>query len=188
MDKYLSDKRVEAAVNRAVKSITDNPHFAQTGEDWRQKSMTLEQENEAIRKKLDKVTKDLEKVKKEAAREIGNFNDAEDHKAILKEIVGKGYANDESGRHLLRKDAAAIVEKIQATAKGDLLGQMQLAEAVKRRAPQERALTSSSSKMRRPWSSELWRCKSKRDASSRARSLVSPTVTMTSRPSHACLS
>ena len=25
MDKYLSDKRVEAAVNRAVKSITDNP-------------------------------------------------------------------------------------------------------------------------------------------------------------------
>ena len=39
MDKYLSDKRVEAAVNRAVKSITDNPAdlerelraFAQTG-------------------------------------------------------------------------------------------------------------------------------------------------------------
>ena len=27
MDKYLSDRRVEAAVNRAVKSITDNPHF-----------------------------------------------------------------------------------------------------------------------------------------------------------------
>jgi hypothetical protein len=25
MDKFLSDKRVEAAVNRAVKSITDNP-------------------------------------------------------------------------------------------------------------------------------------------------------------------
>jgi hypothetical protein len=25
MDKYLSDQRVEAAVNRAVKSITDNP-------------------------------------------------------------------------------------------------------------------------------------------------------------------
>ena len=101
MDKYLSDKRVEAAVNRAVKSITDNPadlerelrDFAQTGEDWRQKSMTLEQENEAIRKKLDKVTKELEKVKKEAAREIGNFSDAEDHKAILKAIVGKGYAN-----------------------------------------------------------------------------------------------
>ena len=93
MDKYLSDKRVEAAVNRAVKSITDNPadlerelrDFAQTGEDWRQKSMTLEQENEAIRKKLDKVTKELEKVKKAAAFEIGNFNDAEDHKAILKE-------------------------------------------------------------------------------------------------------
>ena len=41
MDKYLSDKRVEAAVNRAAKSITDNPAdlerelcaFAQTGED-----------------------------------------------------------------------------------------------------------------------------------------------------------
>ena len=40
MDKFLSDKRVEAAVNRAVKSITDNPadlerelrDFAQTGE------------------------------------------------------------------------------------------------------------------------------------------------------------
>ena len=71
MDKYLSDKRVEAAVNRAVKSITDNPadlerelrDFARTGEDWRQKSMSLEQENEAIRKKLDKVTKELEKVK-----------------------------------------------------------------------------------------------------------------------------
>ncbi len=31
------------------------------------------------------------------------------------------------------RPAAAIVEKIQATAKGDLLGQMQLAEAVKRR-------------------------------------------------------
>ena len=81
MDKYLSDKRVEAAVNRAVKSITDNPAdlerelraFAQTGEDWRQKSMTLEQENEAIRKKLDKVTKELEKVKKAAAFEIGNL-------------------------------------------------------------------------------------------------------------------
>ena len=51
MDKYLSDKRVEAAVNRTVKSMTDNPadlerelrDFAQTGEDWRQKSMTLEQ-------------------------------------------------------------------------------------------------------------------------------------------------
>ena len=121
MDKYLSDKRVEAAVNRAVKSITDNPadlerelrDFAQAGEDWRQKSMTLEQENEAIRKKLDKVTKELEKVKKEAAREIGNFNDAEDHKAILKAIVGNGYAHDESGRRLLRMHAAAIVEKIQ---------------------------------------------------------------------------
>ena len=55
-DKYLSDRRVEAAVNRAVKSTTDNPadlerelrafKFAQTGEDWRQKSMTLEQEPE----------------------------------------------------------------------------------------------------------------------------------------------
>jgi chromosome segregation ATPase len=126
MDKYLSDKRVEAAVNRAVKSITDNPadlerelrDFAQAGEDWRQKSMTLEQETEAIRKKLDKVTKELEKVKQEAAREIGNFNDAEDHKAILKAIVGNGYAHDESGRRLLRMHAAAIVEKIQATAKG----------------------------------------------------------------------
>ena len=41
-------------------------------------------------------------------------------------------------------------------------------------------------KMRWPWRSERWRCKSKRDASSRARSFVSPT--MTSRPSHACLS
>ena len=76
MDKYLSDRRVEAAVNRAVKSITDNPadlerelhDFAQTGENWRQKSMTLEQENGAIQKKLDKVTKELEKVKKQAAR------------------------------------------------------------------------------------------------------------------------
>ena len=120
MDKYLSDKRVEAAVNRAVKSITDNPadlerelrDFAQAGEDWRQKSMTLEQENEAIRKKLDKVTKELEKVKKEAAREIGNFNDAEDHKATLKAIVSKGNAHDESGRRLLRMHAAAIVERI----------------------------------------------------------------------------
>ena len=72
--KYLSDKRVEAAVNRAAKSITDNPAdlerelraFAQTGEDWRQKSMTLEQEKEAIQKKLDKVTKELEKVKRAA--------------------------------------------------------------------------------------------------------------------------
>ena len=71
MDKFLSDKRVEAAVNRAVKSITDNPAdlerelraFAQTGEDWRQKSMTLEQEKEAIQKKLDKVTKELEKAR-----------------------------------------------------------------------------------------------------------------------------
>ena len=139
MDKFLSDKRVEAAVNRAVKSITDNPadlerelrDFAQTGENWRQKSMTLEQETEAIRKKLDKVTKELEKVKKAAAREVGNFNDAEDHKAILKAIVGNGNAHDESGRRLLRMLAAASVEKIQATAKGDLLGQMQLAEAVK---------------------------------------------------------
>ena len=130
MDKYLSDKRVEAAVNRAVKSITDNPadlerelrDFAQTGEDWRQKSMTLEQENEAIRKKLDKVTKELEKVKKEAAFEIGNFSDAEDHQAILKAIVGNGYRHDESGRRLLRMHAAAIVEKIQATAKGDCSG------------------------------------------------------------------
>jgi len=74
MDKYLSDKRVEAAVNRAAKSITDNPAdlerelraFAQTGEDWRQKSMTLEQEQEAIQKKLDKVAKELEKVKRAA--------------------------------------------------------------------------------------------------------------------------
>jgi len=63
MDKYLSDKRVEAAVNRAVKSITDNPadlerelrDFAQTAEGWRQKSMTLDQEKDAIQKKLDKV-------------------------------------------------------------------------------------------------------------------------------------
>ena len=132
MDKYLSDRRVEAAVNRAVKSITDNPAdlerelraFAQTGEDWRQKSMTLEQEKEAIQKKLDKVTKELEKVKKEAAFEIGNFSDAEDHQAILKAIVGNGYRHDESGRRLLRMHAAAIVETIQATAKGDLLGQM----------------------------------------------------------------
>ena len=148
MDKYLSDKRVETAVNRAVKSITDNPadlerelrDFAQTGEDWRQKSMTLEQENEAIRKKLDKVTKELEKVKKAAAFEIGNFNDAEDHKAILKAIVGKGYANDESGRHLLRKHAAAIVEKIQEKAKGDLLGQMQLADHQLRDSAQHRTI------------------------------------------------
>jgi hypothetical protein len=51
--------------------------------------MTLEQENDAIQKKLDKVTKELEKVKKEAAREIGNFDDTDDHKAILKAIVGK---------------------------------------------------------------------------------------------------
>ena len=68
MDKYyLSDKRVEAAVNRAVKSITVNPadlerelrEFAQTGEDWRQKSimMTLEQENEHHNPELWRVAK-----------------------------------------------------------------------------------------------------------------------------------
>ena len=58
------------------------------------------------------------------SREIGNVNDAEDHQAMLKAIVGKGYANDESGRHLLRKHAAAIVEKNQEKAKGegDVLG------------------------------------------------------------------
>ena len=125
MDKYLSDKRVEAAVNRAVKSITDNPAdlerelraFAQTGEDWRQKSMTLEQEKDAIQKKLDKVTKELEKVKRAAACEIGDFNDAEDHRAILKAIVGNGYEHDESGRRLLRYHAAAIVEQIEGKAK-----------------------------------------------------------------------
>ena len=125
MDKYLSDRRVEAAVNRAVKSITDNPAdlerelraFAQTGEDWRQKSMTLEQEKEAIQKKLDKVTKELEKVKRAAAHEIGDFNDAEDHRAILKAIVGNGYEHDESGRRLLRNHAAAIVEQIEGKAK-----------------------------------------------------------------------
>jgi hypothetical protein len=145
MDKYLSDTRVEAAVNRAVKSMTDNPAdlgrelraFAQTGEDWRQpeRSMTLEQEKEAIQKKLDKVTKELEKVKRAAACEIGDFNDAEDHRAILKAIVGNGYEHDESGRRLLRNHAAAIVEQIEGKAKGDLLKQMQLAEAVKRRLP-----------------------------------------------------
>ena len=125
MDKYLSDKRVEAAVNRAVKSITDNPAnlerelraFAQTGEDWRQKSMTLEQEKDAIQKKLDKVTKELEKVKRAAACEIGDFNDAEDQRAILKAIVGNGYEHDESGRRLLRYHAAAIVEQIEGKAK-----------------------------------------------------------------------
>ena len=127
MDKYLSDNRVEAAVNRAVKSITDNPAdlerelraFAQTGGDW-QKSMTLEQEKEAIQKKLDKVTKELEKVKRAAAHEIGDFNDAKDHRAILKAIVGTGYEHDESGRRLLRNHAAAIVEQIEGKAKGDL--------------------------------------------------------------------
>jgi hypothetical protein len=140
MDKYLSDRRVEAAVNRAVKSITDNPAdlerelraFAQTGDDWWQKSMTLEQEKEAIQKKPDKVTKELEKVKRAAAHEIGDFNDAEDHRAILKAIVGNGYEHYESGRRLLRNHAAAIVEQIEGQAKGDLLKQMQLAEAVKR--------------------------------------------------------
>jgi hypothetical protein len=43
MDKFLSDKRVEAAVNCAVKSITNNPAdsehkllaFAETSEGWR---------------------------------------------------------------------------------------------------------------------------------------------------------
>ena len=109
--------------------------FAQTGEDWRQKSMTLEQEKEAIQKKLDKVTKELEKVKRAAAREIGDFNDAEDHRAILKAIVGNGYEHDESGRRLLRNHAAAIVGQVEGKAKGDLLKQMQLAEAVKRRLP-----------------------------------------------------
>ena len=70
-----------------------------------------------------------------AAREIGNFNDAEDHQAILKAIVGNGYEHAESGRRLLRNQAAAIVEKIEGKAKGDLLclNQMQLPEAVKRR-------------------------------------------------------
>ena len=46
MDEYLSDNRVEAAVNRAGKSIKDNPAdleselraFAKTGEDWRLQS------------------------------------------------------------------------------------------------------------------------------------------------------
>ena len=186
MDKYLSDKRVEAAVNRAVKSITDNPadlerelrDFAQTGEDWRQKSMTLEQENEAIRKKLDKVTKELEKVKKEAAFEIGDFSDAEDHQAILKAIVGNGYRHDESGRRLLRMHAAAIVC-------GDCidLDFARCKEEAHCGAPQERALTAVQFEQDEK---AMARCKSKRDASSRARSFVSPT--MTSRPSHACLS
>jgi hypothetical protein len=81
----------------------------------------------------DKVTKELEKVKRAAAREIGDFNDAEDHRAILTAIVGNGYEHDESGRRLLRNHAAAIVEQIEGKAKGDLLKQMQLAEAVKRR-------------------------------------------------------
>ena len=77
MDKYLSDKRVEAAVNRrAVKSITDNPAdlerelraFAETSEGWRQKSMTLEQENDAIQKKPDKTCDDGAREGQEGGR------------------------------------------------------------------------------------------------------------------------
>ena len=48
------------------------------------------------------MTKELEQVKRAAAHEIGDFNDAEDHRAILKAIVGNGYEHDESGRRLLR--------------------------------------------------------------------------------------
>ena len=61
-----------------------------------------------------------EKVKRAAAREIGDFNNAEDHRAILKAIVGNGYEHDESGRRLLRNHAVAIVEQIEGKAKGDL--------------------------------------------------------------------
>ncbi len=43
----------------------------------------MEQERDTIQKKLGTMTKELEKVKKAAAREIGNFNDAEEH-AILR--------------------------------------------------------------------------------------------------------
>jgi hypothetical protein len=70
-DKFLSDKRVEAAVNGAVKSLTDNLNpadlerelrgFAQTaggGLPVAAEEYDLEQDNEAIRKKLDKVTGD----------------------------------------------------------------------------------------------------------------------------------
>ena len=52
--------------------------------------MTLDQEKDAIQKKLDKVTKELEKVNKEAAREIGNFNDAEDHKVCQTPLLAFG--------------------------------------------------------------------------------------------------
>ena len=110
-------------------------------------------------------------------------DDAEDHQAILKAIVGNGYAHDESGRRLLRMHAAAIVEKIQATAKGDLLGQMQLAEAVKRRLSPANFEPDKDLYVALAIAESI---RGKRDASSRARSCVSPT--MTSRPGHACLS
>ena len=83
-----SSKAVKSITdNPAVKSITDNPAdleselraFAQTGRIGGRRARRWSKEKEAIQKKLDRVMKELDKVKMEAAREIGNLNDAEDH-------------------------------------------------------------------------------------------------------------
>jgi hypothetical protein len=55
MDQYLSDKRVEAAVNRAVKRLSENlADLERELRGFAQTSMPLEQEKEAIQKKLEK--------------------------------------------------------------------------------------------------------------------------------------
>ena len=97
MDKYLSDSRVEAAVKQGREEHHRQPgreeHHRQSGRlgeraarlrpDGRtggRRARRWSKEKEAIQKKLDRVTKELDKVKMEAAREIGNLNDAEDHR------------------------------------------------------------------------------------------------------------
>jgi hypothetical protein len=72
-----------------------------------------------------------------------NLSDAHDvHKALLHEVVGKGYGMEESGKRLLRLHASDIVQAIQAKAgKDDTLRQMELAHAVQQRLSPVRTLT-----------------------------------------------
>ena len=146
LDSWLQAAAVEAQMKRATELLAQIPAkvAAQLEDHWRElTTRNIElgtelraktQQLSAAAAKLKRMEAAMHKLRMDVAAVLEKtFEPREEHKALLEQVVGKGYGATESGKRLLRMHAADIVEHIKQKGGDDILRHMELARAVHER-------------------------------------------------------
>ena len=146
LNAWLNGAVVEAEVTRISKLLTDIPaevaaqmqqhirELATRAAEHHMAVRTTAQELSAVTNKLKRVEAAMHKLCMDVAAVLEKtFEPREEHKALLEQVVCKGYGATESGELLLRMHAADIVDHIKQKGGEDILPHVELARAVHKR-------------------------------------------------------